>query len=79
MHLNILVLQQVLKDVQADSNLDHAAHFWSWFEDEPGEVVKAVGYGQLSRQEARELVRLWGSARGDAHRVEVEEALRGLE
>ncbi|KAI5254584.1 hypothetical protein E4T42_02242 [Aureobasidium subglaciale] len=79
MHLNILVLQQVLKDIEPSSSLQQAADFWSWMEDSPREIVQGVGIGELGREEARELVRLWGSGRGDAGRVGVEEGLRGLE
>jgi exocyst complex component 4 len=78
MHLNILVLQQVLKDVESGSSLQSAADFWSWFNDSPREIIKGVESGELSKEEGRQLVRLWGSGRGDAHRVEVEEALKGL-
>ncbi|KAG9552344.1 hypothetical protein KCU86_g7278, partial [Aureobasidium melanogenum] len=79
MHLNILVLQQVLKDIEPSSSLQQAADFWSWFADSPKDMVEAVKQGELSTQEAKELVRLWGSGKGDAGRVEVEEALRGLD
>lgn len=79
MHLNILVLQQTLKDIEPSSTLENAAQFWSWFEDNPKEIVNGVKEGELTKEEAKQLIRLWGSARGDAHRVEVEEALRGLE
>lgn len=79
MHLNILVLQQVLKDIEPSSSLQQAADFWSWFEDSPTEMVKGVQEGHLGKGEARELVRLWGSGRGDVGRVEVEGALRGLD
>ena len=42
-------------------------------------MVRGVDEGVLGKQEARELVRLWGSGRGDVGRVEVESALRGLD
>ncbi|KAG9725840.1 hypothetical protein KCU73_g13053, partial [Aureobasidium melanogenum] len=79
MHLNILVLQQVLKDIEPSSSLQQAADFWSWFADSPRDMVEAVKQGELSTQEAKELIRLWGSGKGDVGRVEVEEALRGLD
>ncbi|THW39408.1 hypothetical protein D6D21_07335 [Aureobasidium pullulans] len=79
MHLNILVLQQVLKDIEPSSSLQAAADFWSWFEDSPTTMVRGVDEGVLGKEEARELVRLWGSGRGDVGRVEVESALRGLD
>jgi exocyst complex component 4 len=78
MHLNILVLQQVLKDIEPTSSLQQAADFWGWFGDSPWQMVGAVEEGALDRTQARELIRLWGSGKGDVGRVEVEEALRKL-
>jgi len=68
----------VLKDIEATSSLQQAADFWSWFGDSAWSVVGGFEEGVLTKEEARELIRLWGSGKGDVGRVEVEEALRRL-
>ncbi|KAI4764801.1 hypothetical protein E4T52_07709 [Aureobasidium sp. EXF-3400] len=78
MHLNIFVLQNVLKDIDGKATLQQAADFWSWFGDSAWSIVGGFEEGALDKQEARELVRLWGSGKGDVGRVEVEEALKRL-
>jgi exocyst complex component 4 len=78
MHLNIFVLQNVLKDIEKEASLQQAADFWSWFGDSAWSIVGGYEEGALEKSEARELIRLWGSGKGDVGRVEVEEALKRL-
>lgn len=79
MQLNILVLQQNLKDLDRDASLGQAGRFWELFEMGPESVVQACRDGEVRREDARVLVRLWGSARGDTGPREVEEHLGGLD
>ena len=79
MQLNILVLQQNLKDIEKEASLAGAAHYWEMFEEGPEGIAQAVREGHYTKDEAREMVRLWGSSRGDHGRMETEEGMRLLE
>lgn len=61
MQLNILVLQQNLKELDKDASLAQAARYWELFEEGPDALVQARRAG-LEREHARELVRLMFSS-----------------
>lgn len=79
MQLNTLVLQQNLKDLDGEASLGTAGMFWELFDGGPASVVQSFKDGDVTNEDARVMIRLWGSARGDSGRREVEEALRGLD
>jgi len=66
MQLNILVLQQNLKNIEADVNLDRAANFFDLFNEGPDAVIKQAKEGkdtnggkeQFSYDELKTLVEL---------------------
>lgn len=57
MQLNILVLQQNLKEMDKSASLALAARFWELWEEGPESVVEACKAG-LDKRDARELIRL---------------------
>lgn len=79
MQLNILVLQQNLKDIEKEASLAGAAQYWEMFDEGPEGMAAAITDGRYSKEEGREIVRLWGSARGDQGRRETENGLRLIE
>lgn len=79
MQLNILVLQQNLKDIEKEANLTGAAQFWELFEEGPEGVAAAVKEGMITKEQGKDVVRLWGSSRGDHGRRETEDGMRLLE
>ncbi|KAL1302546.1 hypothetical protein AAFC00_002928 [Neodothiora populina] len=79
MQLNILVLQQNLKDIEREASLSVAAQFWELFDEGPEAVVGALREGLVALEEAREMMRLWGSSRGDNAKRETDEAMKLLE
>lgn len=79
MQLNILVLQQNLKDIEKEASLNDAAHYWELFEEGPEGVAAAVREGHYSKDEGREIIRLWGSSRGDHAKRETEDGMRLLD
>ncbi|GAM86826.1 hypothetical protein ANO11243_048460 [Dothideomycetidae sp. 11243] len=65
MALNILVLQQGLKEIDESADLGRAARYWECW-DRTGEAVMAeFKAGRVSREDTREMVRLCYSAGGD--------------
>ena len=55
MQLNILVLQQNLKNIEADVNLDRAARFFDLFAEGPDAVVKQAKEGKENGDGGKEL------------------------
>jgi len=55
MQLNILVLQQNLKNIEADVNLDRAARFFVLFAEGPDAVVKQAKEGKENGDGGKEL------------------------
>lgn len=81
MQLNILVLQQNLKDIEQDASLLHAARYWELFEEGPEGVVRALKEGFVNMEEAKAMVQLWGGRGGDRDQAkrETDEGLRMLD
>ena len=79
MQLNILVLQQNLKDIEKESSLIGAAQYWELFEEGPEGVAQAVREDHVDKEAGREMIRLWGSSRGDHARRETEDGMRVLD
>lgn len=79
MQLNILVLQQNLKDLDGEASLGTAGRYWELFDNGPAATVQSVKEGDVTKGDASVMVRLWGSSRGDVGRREAEEGLRGLD
>lgn len=79
MQLNILVLQQNLKDIEKEASLINAAQYWELFDEGPEGVAAALKEGHVGKEEARTMVRLWGSSRGDHARRETENGMNMLE
>ena len=79
MQLNILVLQQNLKDIEKEASLTGAAQYWELFEEGPEGIAHAVQEGHYSKEEGKEMVRLWGSSRGDHGRRETQDGMQLLE
>ncbi|GAB7347743.1 hypothetical protein MBLNU459_g5295t1 [Dothideomycetes sp. NU459] len=79
MQLNILVLQQNLKDMDKEASLSQAGGYWELFEEGPTRIVESVKAGETAKADGKSMVRLWGSARGDAARKEVDETLKALD
>ncbi|KAF2219692.1 Sec8 exocyst complex component [Elsinoe ampelina] len=68
MALNILVLQQGLKEVDGGAELGRAARFWELWDGRGDEVVAEVQAGRVGKEEGRAMVRLCFSAGGDETR-----------
>lgn len=79
MQLNILVLQQNLKDIEKEASLTSAAQYWELFDEGPDRVAAAVKARHVGKEEAKNMIRLWGSSRGDQGQRESEEGMRRIE
>lgn len=65
MALNILVLQQGLKEIDQDAELGRAAAFWDTWDRTGSRVTAECKAGHIGKPEAKEMVRLCFSAGGD--------------
>ncbi|PSK56543.1 hypothetical protein B9Z65_6167 [Elsinoe australis] len=65
MALNILVLQQGLKEVDGAADLARAARFWELWDGKGEGVVREVQGGRAGKEEGQAMVRLCFSAGGD--------------
>ncbi|PNS15529.1 hypothetical protein CAC42_788 [Sphaceloma murrayae] len=65
MALNILVLQQGLKEVDAEADLGRAARYWEMWDSKGDSVVREVREGTLGVDEGKAMIRLCFSKEGD--------------
>lgn len=75
MSLNILVLQQGLKEMQTSADLGRAAEYWALWDTDGTAVVREYRAGKIGREEAREMARLCFGDGDDGRKSKLDEVL----
>lgn len=81
MALNILVLQQNLKNLDPGADLGDAARYWELFERGSESIVEAVRRNEIDKDQGLQILGLWGTSEGregEGQRA-LEKAMRALE
>ncbi|KAK4986125.1 exocyst subunit [Elasticomyces elasticus] len=80
MQLNVLVLQQNLKNIAADTSLARAARFYELFEQGPDAIIDAAQENLFPEDQLKVMMRLCVAARAGEARSGMQQALqRGLD